>query len=318
MKTFFSTRNWYFTSFLALVVTLGCTEKRKAPDTATLAINASVPAYENKAKRPLSEEFKRYWYAGDAEITSYELEQARYGEIRKGKAVLIYVTEPFLKEKQVKADNSGPDNIPVLKLNATKKYLTGIYPYSIMSSTFYPVDDNQHAIKTSLSVQEWCGHVYSQLNNRAQFEFTSHSYFEGEADQKLTLEKAVLENEIWNKIRINPEGLPQGNVSVVPSLEYFRVQHQPVQVYEAEANLITEGDVSTYQLEYKTTSRKLTITFTSAFPHEIQSWEEEFRSGFGPNAKTLISKGTKLSSLKTPYWRQNSNAFVGLRDSLKL
>ena len=33
-----------------------------------------------------------YWYAGEAEITSYELNQARYGEIHKGKAVTVFVT----------------------------------------------------------------------------------------------------------------------------------------------------------------------------------------------------------------------------------
>jgi len=120
---------------------------------------------ENLAsKKPLSQEFKKYWYEGNAEITSYELSQARYGELREGKAVLIYVTEPFLPGLQVKADKKDPSNVPVLKLNATKKYLTGIYPYSIMTSSFYPVYDNQHAQKISFSSQEWCGHVYAQLN----------------------------------------------------------------------------------------------------------------------------------------------------------
>jgi len=134
-----------------------------------LAMNTEItPA---TAKKPISEEFKKYWYAGEAEITSYKLEQARYGEIREGSAVLIYVTEPFHNQKQVKADGNNQDNIPVLKLNSTKKYLTGIYPYSIMNSTFYPVNDDSHAIKVSFSSQEWCGHVYAQLNNRADFLF---------------------------------------------------------------------------------------------------------------------------------------------------
>ena len=93
---------------------------------------------EDLRPTPLSPEFKEYWYSGEAEITSYKLEQARYGELREGKAVLIFVTEPFLADKQVKANRSNPENIPVLKLNSTKKYLTGIYPYSIMSSSFYP------------------------------------------------------------------------------------------------------------------------------------------------------------------------------------
>ncbi|MEM1257926.1 MAG: septum formation inhibitor Maf [Bacteroidota bacterium] len=304
---------------LLILAIAACAEnKNQAKTLAVNTIDENGLAKEKLSKKPLSQEFKSYWYAGDAEITSYKLEQARYGEIREGKAVLIYVTEPFLPDVQVKANGSNPSNIPVLKLNKTKNYLTGIYPYSIMSSTFYPVHDNQHALKTSLSVQEWCGHVYSQLNNRKTFEFTSHSYFEGEADQKLDLDKAILENEIWNRVRIDPNGLPKGEISIIPSLEYFRVQHHPVQVYSAEATLKTKDGISTYTIDYKDTKRKLTLNFSPEFPYEIQSWEEEFKSGYGSNAKTFISKGTKLKTLKTPYWRQNSNRYTGLRDSLAL
>jgi hypothetical protein len=269
-------------------------------------------------KKPLSEEFKKYWYAGNAEITSYKLEQARYGELREGTSVLIYVTEPFLPEVQVKADRSSASNVPVLKLNATKKYLTGIYPYSIMSSTFYPVHDSQHALKTSLSVQEWCGHVYSQLNNREKFEFTSHSYFEGEADENIELDKALLENEIWNKIRINPEELPTGDINIIPSLEYFRTKHQDMKALPAQASLTKSNGISSYVIDYGKDVRKLKINFTTAFPYTIESWKEEIKSGYGANAKTLTSTGKKIKSIKTPYWRQNSNKFISLRDSLGL
>ena len=158
--------------------------------------------------RELSKEFKDYWYAGNAEITSYEIKQARYGELREGTAVTIFVTEDFLPGAQVKANNPSKENIPVLKLNSTKKFLTGIYPYSIMTSTFSPVNSEEHALKVSNSVQEWCGHVYAQLNNKKQFEVTAHSYFEGEADQNMKLPKTWLENELWNLIRINPNELP--------------------------------------------------------------------------------------------------------------
>ncbi|WP_343486538.1 septum formation inhibitor Maf [Allomuricauda sp. d1] len=307
----------------ALVISFleGCKEKT-SNEPQDLALNSEVASSSNEsktsAKKPLSEDFKNYWYAGDAEITSYKLEQARYGELREGEAVLIFVTEPFLPDVQVKADGSNSNNIPVLKLNATKKYLTGIYPYSIMSSTFYPVHNNQHAIKSSLSVQEWCGQVYMQLNNRDNFEIMSHSYFESEADQQLKLDKALLENEIWNKIRINPEGLPTGNIEIIPSLEYFRVQHKPVQAYAATAILSKNGAVTTYAIDYSGTDRKLTINFSADFPYQIESWEEEFKSGFGANAKTMVSKGKKMKTLKTPYWKQNSNKYIALRDSLGL
>lgn len=302
-----------------LSITLSCVEKTKASNKEiALNIDEDIVNAVNNPKKQLSENFKKYWYAGNAEITSYTLEQARYGEIRDGHSVLIYVTEPFLSEKQVKADRNNSDNVQVLKLNATKNYLTGIYPYSIMSSTFYPVYDNQHAIKTSLSMQEWCGHVYSQINNREQFEFTSHSYFENEADQNLTLEKNILENEIWSKIRISPNDLPLGNLKIIPSLEYIRLRHKELKAYDAEATLNSKNGISTYTITYPNLERSLSINFTSEFPYSIESWSEDFKSGFGPNAKVLTTKATRLKSLKTAYWGQNGNDDLILRDSLGL
>ena len=79
-----------------------------------------------------SKEFKDYWYDGKAEITSYKLEQARYGELHEGYAVLVFVAEDFSKSKQVKLDdpqNAKGDDVKVLKLNRIKKFDTGIYRY---------------------------------------------------------------------------------------------------------------------------------------------------------------------------------------------
>lgn len=272
----------------------------------------------NIPKKKLSPEFKQYWYAGTAEVSSYDLEQARYGEIRQGNSVLIYVTEPFLPGKQVKADNSHPENIPVLKLNSTKNYVTGIYPYSIMTSSFYPVYDNQHALKVSFSSQEWCGHVYAQLNNKTQYEVMSHSYFENEADQNFSLDKVHLENEIWNKIRIDPNNLPLGTINMIPSLEYIRLSHKELKAYKAETTLIASDSLTTYSISYPELERTLNISFTTGFPYIVEGWTESFQSGFGPNAKVLTSKASRRKTLNTPYWQQNSNNNLSLRDSLGL
>ena len=90
---------------------------------------------------PEENDFHSYWHNHGAEITRFELEQSRYGEIHSGHAVLIFVTEPFLPEKQVKADYeaSRKKSIPVLKLNFIKKFNTGIYDYSMMKSVFTPI-----------------------------------------------------------------------------------------------------------------------------------------------------------------------------------
>lgn len=278
----------------------------------------SDTAAETLPKKELSEAFKTYWYAGEAEITSYKLQQARYGETRDGEAVLIYVTEPFLPKAQVKADASHSDNIPVLKLNATKNYLTGIYPYSIMTSSFYPVHDNQHAIKVAFSSQEWCGQVYAQLNNREQFDVMSHSYFESEGDQDLKLEKTILENEIWNKIRIDPANLPIGDFNVIPSLEYIRLSHKELKAYKASLTLSDADGTSTYEINYPELQRSLKINFSTHFPHAVDGWSETAASGFGANAKQMTSTATKMKTLKTPYWQQNGNKDLYLRDSLGL
>ncbi len=269
-----------------------------------------LTVYKTFQKNPLSDAFKHYWYAGEAEISSYKLEQARYGEIREGNAVLVYVTEDFLPDIQVKADYQNQTNVPVLKLNATKNFNTGVYPYSIMQSSFYPVANNQHALKVSSSIQEWCGHVYAQLNNRNQFEVMSHSYFQGEADENFKVNKTILENELWIQLRINPKSLPIGTISIIPSLEFTRMKHEKIKAYQAEATL-TEDQ---YVLKYKNLDRTLAINFNPKFPHIIQSWEETFKSG----NKLLTTKAIKLKTIKSPYWQKNHNKDEILRDSLQL
>ena len=305
-----------FIIFPVLLLIHSCADIATAKTTEEYKGSSPIMDAEKKPARKISDEFRSYWYSGVAEITSYKLEQARYGELRDGHAVLVFVTEPFLPEIQVKADRNGPENVSVLKLNSTKKYLTGIYPYSIMTSSFYPVSDNQHAIKLSTSVQEWCGHVYSQLNNREDFEIESHSYFEGEADMELTLPKAWLENEVWNKIRINPDDLPLGEIQMIPSLEFIRTGHKKFRAYPALATLSTTEGISKYTISYKDLDRTLSIEFRQNFPYSIEGWTETFKSGYGPNSKTLTSKATKISVLKTPYWRQNGKEDEILRKDL--
>ena len=234
--------------------------------------------------------------------------------MRDGNAVLVFVTEDFLPDVQVKADNYSKDNIPVLKLNATKNFNTGIYPYSVMQSTFYPVSNNKHALKVSASIQEWCGHVYAQLNNRDDFEIMSHSYFQSEADQNLTLDKVITENQIWTQLRINPKSLPTGNINVLPSLEFLRLKHVKFKALKANAKL----DNETYSIYYPNLDRTLTINFTETFPYDITGWEETYPDGYGQNAKMLTTKATKIKTIKSAYWGKNYNTDEVLRETLGL
>lgn len=297
-------------AYLVFSILLSCKEET-GQKTQNITPSSAV---EMPSAQPLSDEFKAYWFDNTAEISSYTLEQARYGEIRNGNAILIFVTEPFLKEEQVKADQLTNTNIPVLKLNATKNFHTGIYPYSIMQSVFYPLANNQHALKISASVQEWCGHVYTQLNNRSEFEVTSHSYFEGEADESFNLEKAIVENELWTQLRINPKSLPTGDLEIIPSFEFLRLRHIPLKAYAASAEL----KPGLYTIIYEDLNRSLSITFNPQFPYEITSWEESFISGTGDSAKMLTTKATQIKTIKSDYWNKTSNDDFSMRESLGL
>ena len=290
-----------------------------------LACPASSTGGETTGALLDTQPFKDYWFAGKAELTRYELEQARYGEIRRGDAVLIFVTEDFLPGKQVKADSSDRSKtgaLPVMKLNLMKTFNTGIYPYSMMTSIFTPLDVDSHpgTLKTSTTAQEWCGHTYLQLNLRdGGYRVQGNSYFEAEADQTFMLEAAWLEDEIWTRIRAAPATLPVGRIEIIPGGQQSRLRHRPPAVETANASLERSAEgVYTYTLDYPESRRTLSIQFRESFPHEILGWEEAYRSGFGTSAKRLTTRAVRTHSVQLDYWTRNRNADLPLRKELGL
>jgi hypothetical protein len=275
-------------------------------------------------KKPREGNFDQYWYQGKAEISSYTLTQARYGQLREGDAVLVFVTEPFSKSRQVKT-NPSPTNkedvVSVLKLNAIKKFVTGVYDYSILQSVFTPVDlQNQpHSIKVSTSLQEWCGHTYTQLNLQTyKYKVLLHSYFESEGDNEYQVEQALLEDELFNRIRINPKTLPTGKIQLIPSTTVARLLHQKLEVREAEAVQkphASNNNWMTYELSYNDApERRLTIHYQKDFPHQIEAWEEVYMDG----SELLTTKATRRKTLMTDYWNQNKLQDESMRKTLGL
>ncbi len=305
-----------FLPLLILILFLGSCNSFEEKDSST-EISAKNENTKTKDPRSISSEFKDYWFSGQAEITSYQLMQERYGEMREGTAVAIFVTEDFLPEAQVKADQVSEKNISVMKLNLTKNFNTGIYPYSIMNSTFSPISTTGHALKISNSVQEWCGQVYMQLNNRKDFEIESNSYFEDEADQKISLQKTWLEDEVWNIIRINPEELPIGDITMIPSFDYIRLRHKEIREHKTFANLKQGDSITVYTLNYPDIQRQIKLFFNNRFPYEIEKWEEVNGTDKNDTIR-LRTTATKLKRMRIDYWNKNRNEFAPLRDSLGL
>lgn len=267
--------------------------------------------------------FDKYWYQGKAEITSYDLKQARYGEIRNGSAVFIFVTEPFSKSKQVKLNNTSrneEDVVKVLKMNFTKKFTTGIYDYSILQSIFTPIDlkNYKHSIKVSTSLQEWCGHTYTQLNLQAyKYKVLLKSYFETEGDQEYQVEQAMLEDEIWNLIRISPNTLPIGDIQLIPNTATARLRHTALDVENAFATLNenkSNKSLMTYTIEFMQSQRTLSIDYYKKFPHEIEAWTETYID----NGKELSTTAVRTKTILSDYWNQYRVKDEAMRQELGL
>lgn len=191
------------------------------------------------ASGPKSEappEFWSRWGDGRAEVAAYRLVQPRYGELRHGQAALIFVTETFTAAQGVKSDGGHADEFPVLKLNETRRFQTGIYDYSALMSAFVPLDGRLprgQAAKLTLSVQEWCGHVFDLVRvDGRRLRRTLHSYFDGEADREQALsvpEGVVFADALPILVRgLAGEFLPPGGraeISLLPRLLDGRFQH---------------------------------------------------------------------------------------------
>lgn len=262
-----------------------------------------------------SEQFKNYWYAGKAELSSYTLEQARYGNMHSGEAVLIFVTEDFRTDKQVKLESDKKETATsILKMNALRRFVTGIYDYSLMTSVFSPVDTKlfPHALKISASAQDWCGHSYTQLNLRnRKYAVEQKSYFENEVQEDFEINRVWLEDELWTRLRMNPEKLPTGEVQVVPSVQEARLRHKKLAPETAQAQL-DSVDVNSQKYSLKYTDRELVIRFNRQFPHQILGWEDTYNQ----NGKRLTTKATLKKTILSDYWSKHNPNNVALRDSL--
>jgi hypothetical protein len=256
-----------------------------------------------------------YWYQGKAELAAYDVEQERYGEMRKAEQVNVFVTEDFSAKKQVKLDDAaaaGADRVPVLKLNSIRRFNTGIYDYSVMQSVFSPFAGGS-ALKTTLTVQDWCGHVFAQCNNKGagNWDHLLYSYFESEGDQRSNLSADYLEDELWTLVRLDPMAIKTGAVKIVPSELHARFRHQPLKAENATISVNRNGDKLTLSVRYDALKRALDIVCEGQAPWRILGWEET-------NAGKVASKGTLKAMRMGAYWGEHDNAFEHLRDSLRL
>ena len=265
-----------------------------------------------------AQDFYAHWGDGRAELSSYRIEQPRYGESREAYGVMIFVTEDLNAGTGIKVESPTPaaDRVYVLKLNNVLKFTTGIYDYSVMTSVFSAVEPRTgpnpfELWKVSLSSQEWCGHVFEEVGVGADsLRGDLNSYFERDGRQRWSLETpAAFESEDHLLIRIRElkgEWMKTGEsrqLGLLPSLWKIRAGEAPRKLVHATLTKgaveeIEAGGVSAAAVRWSWGygHGQTVVWVEQAAPRRILAWRD---SGG--------SSGQLLNTLRVPYWELQAN-----------
>ena len=278
-----------------------------------------------------SPEFLTYWKSGLAEISSYEIVEERYGEMRAAQGVLVFVYEEINADSRIKVESENTPlekQVPVLKLNNVLKFTTGIYDYSVMTSIFAGISGPGvlrflQPQKVSFTSQEWCGNVFHQLIPGKKGVMSEiHSYFEKEGDVKIILpypngtfhyedELPILIRELDGPLLAMGDSL---RTSMLPGLWERRKRHDALSFAPAtltklkSENWVHKGK-SLNSVTWVLRFHEVTTYFhvEAAMPHKLWGWE----NSRGESAKLL-------ESVRKPYWMLNGNKDLNQRSVLKL
>lgn len=280
---------------------------------------SSHPALAARPSARASAEFWRTWGDGRAELSGYRATVMRYGAPREAEIVLIYVTEPLDRATLIKDDEASARALPVLKLNFSEKFQTGIYPYSLLTSVFAPVDGYFSTrftpVKLTLSAQEWCGHVfYGVWPGQAAYEEQLISYFTSEGEHTESVEAppgTLYEDALFIQLRELDGPFAGGgdwSGSLVPRLWNARRAHVPLRPMAARITRARGGAgiaIDRFTLTYGVVVRTFDVEQDGS--KRLVAW--------------TVNDGERAEILRTarlPYWTLNGPGGESYREQLGL
>ena len=275
-----------------------------------------------------SSEFWEHWGDGRAELAGYHLQVRQYGELRDGELVTVYVTEPHDRNTWIKDDHvEEPDRVEVLKLLATRTFDTGIYPYTVLSGVFSPVDrwrdEPFQPVRLELDAQEWCGSESHRLwAGPERFRSLRLSYFDdpGESLDEVPVEEGALyEDALLVQLR-EPDGpFAEGedwSGPLVPDLWRLRAELRPPEPVEASvvrSETVHDGTPATrFTLRAGPDDRyQRTFLVEREAPRRILEWTTRVDG-------EVVERAQLSGSTRLAYWELNRPGDEAHREALGL
>jgi len=274
-------------------------------------------------------EFESLWYDGQAEVNGYRWQGSRYGELRTGEAVAIFVTEPMGAKEHVKVDRPADyrgEVLTVLKLNLVRDFQTGIYDYKTMVSAFVRVDDFA-PLKLSFTSAEWCGNVYEQLDVGPKgVALDIASYFQDESAQGTLPAKngGIVGDQLFVWLRgLRGHVLAAGEARTLPYLtDPFERRLRHTEASWGELTLTREEKLASLRVPAgtfeavvvrlkATDGRAGTVWVEQAYPHRLLSWS-------WARGSEVLDSAELTGSRRMKYWELHAEGQEALRKELGL
>ncbi len=244
-----------------------------------------------------------YWGDGQAEFTTFDAQQMRYGQARTSEVLHILVCEPFSNRELVKAEpGSAGGSYPVIKLNQILRIPTGVYVYQQMHSAFWRADSGR-LVKATLTSNDSCGNTYKEFRALAGpaawlgsgWSYEWRTYWEGMAAGAETVrggKDAIFYDEL--PVRVRTIDFAKGSGEFVVPLAPTIIGSKKGDVKFSPATVKWVAGAQTIDVEVAHAAGKDRFTLDAKAPHLLREWQQ------ADGGRLKLRK-----SLKLDYWNHN-------------
>lgn len=240
------------------------------------AVFKGATIWQQEPKKPDlnadNEAFNIYW--------KNKIEQTTYQKIGDGdstEAVLSYQIRDFSTQNwEIAQDQQSANTLPVLCFDFQKngrgatQIASNLSVFSATDTKLFP-----HSLKARFNEKNASKQTSLQANLvDFSYQFTDNS------SKHYQLERTWLEDEIWTRLRQNPEQLPTGDFKMIPSLGNGLGQNLSPEEATAQIDtLISDSSFvgknhKVYSLNFPKQKKTLAIVYKNLPPFQIIGWKE--------------------------------------------